>query len=182
VTPTPSPVFSGVANIYEVYNGMDGWGWVPNTELTVEVRAPDGTLKDSLSIVASVSGNLPWTNFRRDMEELDWLTLRVNGQHTEFPLRMVRGTADPKKNTIVGVAQRYVRVTAMVEHPAGTYTYLETVAGPDGHFSFDFSSRVDWDYGDHLWVGQYLNANGLVQVTEDSPQLQVTEPRPEPVP
>ena len=67
-------------------------------------------------------------------------------------------------------------MTASVEHPENTYTYQEATAGPDGSFSFDFGDRVDWDYGDRLWVSQYLNANGCVTITQDSPEMVVIAP------
>ena len=64
----------------------------------------------------------------------------------------------------------------MVEHPANAYVSLETNSGAEGSFSFDFSDRVDWDYEDRLWVTQYLNANGCVTITQDSPEMVVIPP------
>lgn len=180
-TPTSTPPFPGVAQIYEVYGGMDGWGWPANAELTVAVALPDGSCGYAFAITTTASGSLPWTSLG-DLEEGDWITLTLNQLQTGFPVLMVRATADPWANTIVGFGRPYARVMANVEHPAGSYTYLESQIGPDGIFSFDFSSKVDWDYGDPLWVGQYLNANGLVLVTQDSPQLQVVRPTPTPTP
>lgn len=174
--PTPVAPFAGVAQIYEVYNAMDGWGWRGGAEVMVKVTSSQGAAKDSFSIVATSWGNLPWTGFRCDLEEGDWITLILDQRETAFPVRMVRATADAETDTIVGVARCHALVTAMVEHPAGNYTSLETHARPDGSFSFDFSPYVNWEYGDGLWVGQFLNANGVVLVTEDSVELRVTPP------
>jgi hypothetical protein len=157
---------------------MDGWGWPANAELTVAVGPPDGSYSYTLYITTTASGNLPWTSFLGDLAEGDWITLALNHQQTAFPVMMVRATADPCANTIVGFGRSCARLMVNVEYPLETYTWLETLAASDGSFLFDFASRVDWDYGDRLWVGQYLNANGLVMVTQDSPELQIVRPTP----
>ena len=54
--------------------------------------------------------------------------------------------------------------------------FVLSPAGADGAFSFDLSDKVDWDYGDNLWVRQYLNANGCVTITQHSPELVVIRP------
>jgi hypothetical protein len=58
----------------------------------------------------------------------------------------------------------------------------ESRAGPDGHFFIDFSSEVDWEYDDHVRVGQFVTANGLVEVVAGSPEFTLITPTATPTP
>lgn len=179
ITPTPSPVppFSGVVEVWEVANAVYGGGWPANAALTIVVASPDGVQKETLSVNTTENGELPWTELSDgDLEESDLITIHFRDSQAQFPILMVAAVADPALNTIAGVAEPFVQVTATVEHPAGTYTTIETIADAAGNFSIDFSPKVDWDETDFFAIGQVIHANGIIQITNESPQVQVVLP------
>jgi len=134
-----------------------------------------------LSLQAEPDGRLPWTEFTTNpVEEGDWITLTLGSQQAGFPIVLLQATGDSVRNTIEGNARPFAKVAAMVGQ-AGEWFWLETNAEADGHFVIDFSSRVDWDVGDYLKVGQYLTGNGLVDVTAGSPHFDIL-PLPTPTP
>ena len=94
ITRTPIQPFSGVAQVYEVYNSMDGWGWPQAGELTIEVTRSHGFSR-AFTTTADANGRLPFACFPFDIEEGDWITINLGSLHTGFPVEMVRAVADP---------------------------------------------------------------------------------------
>jgi len=178
ITSTPIPPFYGVLQLCPP-GAMAGYSWPPYAVVAVQVTSPDGSAVDAVTVTTEADGHLPWTTFQQQVEEGDWVTVTLGNAAAGFPVAMVRATADPGTNTIAGTARAYARVSAGIEHPLGTWIHLNTVAGADGRFLLDSSLLVDWIYGDHLWVGQWLNANATVQVSDGSPYVIVLAPTPD---
>ncbi len=174
---TPEPEITGVVSIYAESWDLGGWGWPPYERVSVDVYAPAGRLMDTFFADADSQGNLRGLTRRGVPSEYDWITLIASsGGRTTFQVKFPRATADPEANTIVGVAEPNVELEAGVEHPEGTWHGLPTRAAEDGAFSFDFSPLVDWEYGDDLFVGQYVSENARINIGRDSPNMIVLEP------
>jgi hypothetical protein len=173
----PTPGITGVVNVYPRSWSISGWGWSPHETLSVDVYAPGGRLMDTFFAVADENGELDAPSHWPVPREHDWMTLVASsGGRATFQVKFPRATADPDANTIVGVAEPNVELEAGMEHPEGTWHGLATRAAADGSFSFDFSPLVDWEYGDDLWVGQYVCDNARINITRDSPEMTVLEP------
>ena len=176
--PTPVPPFAGVVQVYPVMNAFDGWGWQPGASVTVILFGEDGQAKETVSITTDQNGGLGWTDLTAQIAKGDTMTVLAHERTVEFPVQPVTwAVADPSTNKIYGLALPYSRIDASIEHPGVAESpWLETVADGWGHFEFDFTPLLDWEYGDSIWIGHWFGENAVVQVVNDSPELTVVEP------
>lgn len=159
ITPTPIPPFPGYVQTLYSHNAVDGWGWPAGQEVTIDVASAVGSHKETLSLVAAADGQLPWTDLSTQVVEGDWITLTCNSLQTGFPIVLLTAEGDPDLDLVEGVARTSAPLSLLIGH-GGNWYRLQSQAGPDGRFSFQCGSEVDWDYGDYLRVDQQMNANG----------------------
>ena len=166
-SPTAPPPFSGWLQVQFSHNAVDGWNWPAEAQVSIDVSAPDGMLRQSLMLQTESDGHLPWTEFEVELEEGDWITATLGGVKAGFPILLPRAVGDPAGDRIEGTARPFSRVMALVGH-GDQWFNMDTTAAEDGHFEFDFSSEVDWNYDDYVRVGQSLTAFGSAHVTAPS--------------
>jgi hypothetical protein len=148
--------------------------------MNIDLRTSTGRLK------GTVTAHADWyvgfdTSFRyyAVINAGDTVTLvPAEGPRIGFPVLIPSATADPETNTIFGTAEPGLRVEAFVERPAGTYHSLETQVSQHGTFFLDFSPLVDWEYGDHLQVRQWVTEYARISIRHDTPELTVLPPGP----
>jgi len=177
LTPSPTPPFSGVLEVYEVYNVVIGWGWPANASLSVALNSEAGELKEEQEIVSSNSGEIPWTEFHVDMEPKDTFLVKLGADQVQFSLRLPEVTIHTESNTILGSVQPFQEVNTVVERRDVFYENVQTIADSMGEFSVSYPEYVDLKLGDRIWIGQVVHSNAIMVVTEFSKQIQY-EPAP----
>lgn len=179
-TLTPTPPFAGFVTIDFADNSAYGNHWPAGAQVSLSASGLDLVPRESISCSAEPSGLLTCTRFATCLHEGDWITVTYGGQLTGFPIVLLSAVGNPRDDTIEGTAQPWAFVDVIIGHGGEWYAQWKS-ADEQGHFRFDYSSVVDWTWGDYVRVGQFLNANGEVAVQGGSPQFPILPP-PTPTP
>lgn len=177
LTPSPTSPISGVVEVYEVYNVVTGWGWPTGAAITLALFSEAGELKEELSLFATGTGDLPWTELTTDIDVGDIISVKVGADQVQFSVRLHEVVVDLEENTIHGSVGPFEKVLTQVERPDNFFENEDATADDEGKFTVGYPDYVDLELRDRIWVGGIVHANAIMKVTEYSKQVRY-EPAP----
>lgn len=168
---TPIPAAFGNLHVWEAYRAIEGFDWLPNTEVTVILTTSDGIQKEAISTKTTSDGQFPRIEFNNIIENGDQIVVTLEDIQLLLPVRLVQVLVDPANNTITGVAEPNVRLTITLDYPSGSYTDLVTISDANGNFEFNLSPVAEWDDNRHFWISHFYDPLISTSITNESPQI-----------